>query len=219
LYHLVWPLGPFHGDIASAASRGLEKSASGAGVSRLYLVNTRTGSIREWPSAAAAEEPTICPDATTLFYRRNTRLFKETVRATKEDVLAATPPQRIQGVAVKWLYACTEDEKGGVALWAENAGGAIRLLRIRDGTARWEDLPSDNTLPPLEPQKVAEVLQHFRSMRPDGFVVWIRDHQLLGQRGAGAAPSLLVHSDLPFSGSPSWIGNSPFLFVAAETPE
>jgi len=218
LYRLIWPKDT-KVNLGNAIIASTEKSAPGAGVSRLYLVNASTGTASEWPSAAGANEPTICPDATDLFYRRDTRLFKETVRLTSEGVSAATSPRRVQGVVLTRLYACTQDGKGGVALWAENGDGTIRVLRVLEGSASWEDLPSDNILKILQPQKVAEDLQYFRSMRPDGFVVWIRDHQLLGQKGASTEPSLLVHSDHSFSGSPSWIGDSQFLFVTAETAE
>lgn len=152
LYRLVWPLGYFGADPGSAVSKATEKSASGAGVSRLYLVNISTGSIRESLSAAGVQQPTICPDSTSMFYRRGKRLFRERVQPMSEDVLAATPPQRLEGVAVTWLYACPQDGKGGVSLWAETADGAIRVLRIRNDSAAWEDLPNDRTLHPFEPQ-------------------------------------------------------------------
>jgi hypothetical protein len=219
LYRLVWPLGETKVDIPAAVTSGTEKSAPTGGVAHLYLVNTSTRTVREWPSAAGASQPVVCPDAKTLFYRRSGGLVKETFRLAKHDVSAAGQVKKFAGVIATRLYACTDDQKGGLALWAEDDGGSLRILRIRDDSAAWEDLPGDNVFAPLEPKELADDLQRMRSIRPDGFIVWIQNHQLVGRKEPQQEASLIVDSDLSFSGSPSWIGKSDFLFVTANASD
>jgi hypothetical protein len=219
LYRLIWPLGRSKVDLLSAVSSSTEKSAPGGGVAHLYVVNAATKTMREWSSAAGASQPVVCPDAKALFYRRGSGLVKETIRLTEGDVSAVDQPKKFAGVTVARLYACTEDQKGGVALWAEDDGGTIRILRVREDSVAWEDLPRDNVLSPIEAEELADNLQQMRSIRPDGFIVWIKNHQLLGRKGQEQEAALLVDSDLSFSGSPSWIGESEFLFVTANTSD
>jgi hypothetical protein len=219
LYKLVWPLGETKVDIPAAVTSGTEKSAPTGGVAHLYLVNTSNRTAREWPGAAGANQPVVCPDGKTLFYRRGGGLVKETIRLAEHDVSAAGRAKKFAGVIVTRLYACTEDQKGGVALWAEDEAGSLRILRVREDSAAWEDLPRDDVLSALEPAELANDLQRMRSIRPDGFVVWIQNHQLVGRKGQQPEASLLVDSDLSFSGSPSWIGKSEFLFATANASD
>jgi hypothetical protein len=219
LYRLIWPLGQSKLDIASAVSSGTEKSAPVGDVARLYLVNATTGAVREWPSAAGAVQTVVCPDARVLFFHRGNGLFKEIIRATAQDVSAVSDPVRFPDLVITRLYACTQDQNGGFALWAEDQQGKLSILRVRGKSAAWEDLPRDHDLSAIEPQELAEDLQRIRCIRPDGFVVWIQNHQLLGRRDPKADASLLVNSELSFSGFPSWIGESGFLFATANSTE
>jgi hypothetical protein len=218
LYRLVWPLGETTVDIPAAVTSGTEKSAPAGGVAHLYLVNASAKTVKEWPSAAGASQPVVCPDAKTLFYRRSSGLVKETIRLAQHDV-SAGQVKKFTGVIATRLYACTDDQKGGLALWAEDDAGSLRILRIREDSAAWEDLPRDNGFSALEPNELADDLQRMRSIRPDGFIVWIQNHQLLGRKGLQHEASLIVDSDLSFSGSPSWIGKSDFLFVTANASD
>lgn len=219
LYRLIWPLGQSKVDLPSAVSAGTEKSAPVGGVARLYLVNVDTRMMREWSTAAGASQPVVCPGEKALFYRRGKGLFKETIRLTKRDVSSVVPPMKVADVAIARVYACTQDQKGGFALWAENETGTVRVLRVSEDSVAWEDLPRDSAFASIGPDVLAEGLERIRSIRPDGFVAWIQNHQLLGRKGANGEPSLLVDSDLSFSGSPNWIGDTEFLFVMANTPE
>jgi hypothetical protein len=221
LYRLVWPLGQAAGNVTDAVLRDTEKAAPAEGVSRLYLVNAVAEKVVEWRSAAGGVDPVVCSESKILFYRRGAALFEEALRVTKERVSALGSPKLFDKVGVGQLYACTHDEKGGAALWAQDASGGVRILRVREnGSAAWEDAPHDGVLSSAEAGAMADNLQQICAVRPDAFATWIQNHQLLGRRrGAKGQVSLLVDADLLFSGTPNWIGDSDFLFVTADSPE
>jgi hypothetical protein len=219
LYRLIWPLGQSKVDLPSAVSASTEKSAPASGIPQLYLLNTKTGALKSWPDTLGVSQFSVCPDSKTLFYSRDNGLYMESLQVSNQDVSILVPPKKVEGIELVRLYACIQDEKGGIALWAGGSTGSVRLLRLRQASASWEDLPHDDALAAFQPLKLAQDLGKLRSIRPDGFVAWVRNHQLLGQTSSSSQPSLLVDSDLPFSETPNWIGDSPFLFITASTPE
>jgi hypothetical protein len=219
LWGLIWPASEFNGDLVRTVTSITERSAPEMGTARLYVVNVTTHSYREWPGGAGILQATVCPDGKTLFYRRGARLLMQALSTDQTQVSPIGNPKQIEDVKVRWLYGCTQENDGGTALWAEDDGGVLHRLRLSPGRVSWADLPSDAALQPFEATTLAEDLQKLRSMRPDGFCAWIRDHKLIGKTNPESPPILLVESQISFWGYPNWVGQSPFLFVTGISSE
>lgn len=200
--------------IAMSSQKG-ERNSSG----RLYLVNAMTGELREWSNVGGTGQPTICPDGKSLFYRRGSAVFRETIHIEKGDIVRGAEPSTVDALGVHNIYSCTLDMQGVPVLWVEDGDDKIVQARIRESTYEKVELPLDPELAKVEPRDLAEKLGLLRGIRRDGYHVWVRNHKLVGQKPSDSSLAYIVkpstNPSVHFSGSPAWIGDSDYLFVTA----
>jgi len=222
LYRLIWPAGRYNGNPGEAASRSTEKSNDVNGISRLYVVDAESGAYEEWRPARGSMDFAISPDGTQLFFRRGKALFRQTIVVSATSTTAASQPAQLPNIEIGRLYACTRSIDGQIELWVADLRGVIRLIRLSAAAApSWFDYSPPEGVSESS-AKTAEELQLLRSLRPDGFQLWIRDSRLVGKRNETSDEFIIVKGgNRPrFYGAPLWINESSnFFFSSALTVE
>lgn len=222
LYRVIWPAGRYNGNQAKAASQVTEKSKDVNGIPRLYLVDVESGVFEEWRWARGSVDFAISPDGTQLFFRRGRALFQQSIRVSATGTNADSQPARLSNIEITRLYACTRSADGPIELWVTDVRGVIRLIRLNAaGAASWADYsPYEGVSQSSE--EIVENLQLLRSLRPDGFRLWVRNNKLVGQRNETSDEFIIVKgTNRPrFYGAPMWINEaSKFFFSAALTTD
>jgi hypothetical protein len=221
LWHLIYQEQPITVNLASALAKATEKSDSSDSnnSSHLYLVNTSTSHIQQWPTAAGAKQPTLCPDGKDLFYRLAGAVYKESLQLRKGELTPAAKPQQVEGLEVQNIYACSSDEQGQPVLWIESMDEKIAHIRIKADSHERVSISLDPELNKEPLKELAEKFGLLRGMRRDGYFVWVRNQKLMGQKPLQSSMFYVVNPSakpfFQFSGQPAWVDNTDYIFTTA----
>ena len=217
LYRFLWPDQKFNGDLALAIQRTTGKSSDTAANTQLLVVNSKTGQVSSVVNANDSQDATICPDTSTLLYRRGGLLVKETIQIKAGQLESVQAPKFINNVKIHRLFACIYIENKQPYALVRTINGEIQQIPINEARNKHENEIKDINLAGSFNSTTASYLRSLGSMRPDGSYVFVVNKRLVGVLKPSSQKQLLTREKYHFIGNPVWVGNSPLVLVNAKS--
>lgn len=195
-------------------ARATQRGAPTESLTRILLIDVRTGARFEWVRGRGATEPVICPDRRTLVVRRGNTAVTSTIDLATPGAPKFTEPTPVADLVVRQIFACTHSaaRNAGPDLWIERDTGDVATVSLLT-TPRIEG-PVPEALRAEWSDNSGPALRRFQGLRADGLAAVALDGRLVLEREVdGHVESRILAIDMPVAGDPAWLGDSDWLVV------